>query len=358
MMQIPVIPNSPLNHASDLQVFGPMLLRKNIDTDLIENGAFDPSIITYDQNYHNSQGHSEVFQTHLSNVINVFSQHFKPGSRLVEVGCGKGEFLDLLHTTGRYQVSGYDVSYEGESPLIHARYLTDNDRIAADGVILRHVLEHVSQPHLFLKTLHKVFGSIPIYIEVPRSEWIFDNGAFFDITYEHVNYFSEQALAALFDRKCISQKRIFEDQYQYLIANLGDFSVDFASLYGNESSWTSIDFDQLFPSITQKINHIESALHPLGRIFLWGGATKGCMFLHHCLRLSRLSGRFSMVVDINPSKWGKLMPSTMLPICNPAQLFQQVNSHDMIIVANPNYRLEVISDLHKNGFGGLKIVTL
>lgn len=358
MMQVPVIPNSPLSDPSDQQIFGPMMLRRNLNSGLIENGAFDASIISYDKDYQNSQGLSEVFKRHLGDVISILDRHFQPGSKLVEVGCGKGEFLTLIQQTKRYSIIGYDSSYEGDNPSIQARYLTDDDRIDADGVILRHVLEHVQRPHVFLNTLHRIFGSCPVYIEVPRAEWIFENGAFFDVTYEHVNYFSHQSLACLFTDQVISQEGIFGNQYQYLIANLGRLSAKFAESYQTVSAWEDLDFDELFPTILEKIEEIEGHLHPDGGIYLWGGATKGCMFLHHCARLKRLQDRFKMVVDINPAKWDKFMPGSLVPIGRPEQLYEQARAHDTIVIANPNYSDEVKDALTKHAATGIKVLVL
>ena len=59
-----------------------------------------------------------------------------------------------------------------------------------------------------------------IYIEVPNYDWIVANQTFFDITYEHVNYFSQMSLNKLFDVSNTTQGLLFDDQYQYLIADL------------------------------------------------------------------------------------------------------------------------------------------
>ena len=47
--------------------------------------------------------------------------------------------------------------------------------------------------------LKVVFGDSKVYIEVPNKDWILTHKAFFDITYEHVNYFSQISLKKLFD---------------------------------------------------------------------------------------------------------------------------------------------------------------
>lgn len=81
------------------------------------------------------------------------------------------------------------------------------------------MLEHVRAPHKFLAMLKEVFGEAKAYIEVPSWDWIAENKAFFDITYEHVNYFSRNSLRALFDGE-VEAGLCFNDQYQYVVADI------------------------------------------------------------------------------------------------------------------------------------------
>lgn len=131
-------------------------------------------------------------------VARVLRERFPKGARAVEVGCGKGDFLRLLREGGWFRVKGYDAAAEGGDPDIEARFLGPADRIEADLVILRHVLEHIRKPHEFLALLREIFSGAPVFIEVPEFGWIERNSAFFDLTYEHVNCFSPVALGALF----------------------------------------------------------------------------------------------------------------------------------------------------------------
>jgi hypothetical protein len=358
MIQIPILPNSPLASLSEKQGLGAMHLRRNLMSDFVENGAFDSSIIVYDQGYQNSQGYSQFFRNHLAKVISILKEHSSEGAHLVEVGCGKGEFLDLIAIDGYFFPRGYDATYEGCSTFIEKRYLNEDDRVDADIVVLRHVLEHIQRPHEFLKLLKSVFGSKKVYIEVPRFEWILEKSAFFDITYEHVNYFTEKSLASLFGGKTYAAGKIFNDQYQYVVANLADFSDDFSEHYQNTKNWIPLDFDQLFPLIEQKITSIENSSCIDSKVFLWGGATKGCLFLHHCQRLLRLQGQVKLVVDINPGKWGKYMPGSMIPIAGPEKFFETANEDDLLVIANPNYRDEIITQVQNRGLHKLRVIDL
>lgn len=90
----------------------------------------------------------------------------------------------------------------------------------AKGLILRHVLEHISHPYDFLCQLRDANGGGGmIYIEVPCFDWILGKRAWFDIFYEHVNYFRLTDFDRMFDR-VIQKGRFFGDQYLYVVADL------------------------------------------------------------------------------------------------------------------------------------------
>ncbi len=51
----------------------------------------------------------------------VILRHFL-GKSLIEVGCGKGYFLEYLHQAG-FDITGIDPAYEGDNPkVIKARF--------------------------------------------------------------------------------------------------------------------------------------------------------------------------------------------------------------------------------------------
>ena len=63
-----------------------------------------------------------------------------------------------------------------------------------------------------------------IYIEVPCFDWIIEHGAWFDIFYEHVNYFRLDDFRRAFG-KVIHAGRSFGGQYLSVIADLDTLRV-------------------------------------------------------------------------------------------------------------------------------------
>jgi hypothetical protein len=316
---LPSLPNAPLQNRANDQRLGPVRLRYNETINFLENEAFDPSLIDYSQGYQNSQAHSPKFVSHMKNVLAILKTQLPKESLIVEVGCGKGDFVELIQKDGYFQVRVFDASYSGENNAIEKRYLSTNDKVTADMVVLRHVLEHVPQPHAFLKMLGAVFGSAKIYIEVPNYDWIVDNKTYFDITYEHVNYFSRTSLACLFKKEKLKYGLMFDNQYHYVISDLTSIDFSFKDQYESKN-WTYPTLDILFPDILKEIERIES-LSEGKQLFLWGAATKGCLFLAHCAANKKLIDRFSFAIDVNPKKIGKFLPGSLVEIKSKDKFF-------------------------------------
>lgn len=150
---------------------GDIRLVEDGNTGLVYNAAFNPDLISYDGNYQNEQGFSESFRRHLDRVVCIIGQHFG-GQRLVEIGCGKGFFLELLLEQG-FDVTGFDEAYEGSNPRVRRQYYRPGLVDSPQGFILRHVLEHIKDPYEFLRCLRETNGGRGrVYIEVPCFDWI------------------------------------------------------------------------------------------------------------------------------------------------------------------------------------------
>src|SRR5690606_2119789 len=99
-----------------------------------------------------------------------------------------GWFLELLRQRG-HRVPGIDPAYEGDNPDVIKAPFTRELGLSADAIVLRHVLEHIADPFAFLGAIADANRGGLIYIEVPCLDWIIAHRAWFDLFYEHVNYF-------------------------------------------------------------------------------------------------------------------------------------------------------------------------
>ena len=319
--------------------------------DYIYNSSFNISKIKYDKNYNNNQNASQVFNKHLLNVKKVIDSKFSDNISICEIGCGKGHFLNLLEKKYK-NIVGYDTSYDGKKKNIFKRYLTNKDKITADLIILRHTLEHINNYYDFLKMIKKLSTSDPyILIEVPDVNWIIKKQAFWDITYEHVNYFSKKTFQFLFNKPVII-KNVFQGQYLLILAKISNLNLKF----NNRAIGKKIRIDNIFPKISEKIYSIQK--QNKGYIFFWGGSTKTLMFLCYCHHKNKLLENIKFIVDIDSKKQNHYLQIVNKKIISPKKLFQIITIKDMIVVSNSNYLMEVKKILKENLKFKIKCISL
>ena len=354
---LPSLPNSPLISKKQECLQGPVRLRYNQELGYLENEAFDVSCIDYVEGYENSQAFSSKFLDHMQSVLDLFKEKLPARSKIVEVGCGKGDFLELVQQDGIFEIIGFDASYEGDNPAIEKRYLDENDNVTADLIVLRHVLEHVQKPHNFLEILKRIFKNAKIYIEVPNYNWIVSNQTYFDITYEHVNYFSKKSLGYLFNEHVLEHELCFGEQYQFLIGELSCLSRNFSEAYNKCDNWEQVTFRDLFPGMLKKFEKIVE-LAGDKNVYVWGAATKGCMFLAHCANFSPLIEKIRFAIDVNPNKQNKFLPGSLVPIYSKDKLFAEVKKGDLLLISNPNYQDEIETEIQAANIPEIVIVAL
>ena len=73
MIAVPVLPNAPVARVNDEQRIGSIDLRRNMRTDLVENGGFSVTLITYDGYYKNDQPGSDRFRSSLLNMTTYYA---------------------------------------------------------------------------------------------------------------------------------------------------------------------------------------------------------------------------------------------------------------------------------------------
>jgi hypothetical protein len=302
---------------------GDIMLVEDERSGLVYNAAFRSELMVYDAEYQNEQGVSPLFRRHLDDVADMITRCLGR-ERLVEVGCGKGLFLELLLAAG-VDILGYDPTYEGDNPNIVREYVRRGLNLNAKGFVMRHVLEHIEKPYEFLTLLRDANGGGGlIYIEVPCFDWICRHRAWFDIFYEHVNYFRASDFRRMFGR-VIEAGHSFGGQYQYVVADLA--SLRPPQIDQNDRVTFPRDFTR-----TLDVAPVSS------KMAIWGGASKGVIF---ALLRSRRQQTVDAVIDINPAKQGKYLPATGLLVKAPKEGLARLPAGSSIYVMNSNYLEEI-----------------
>jgi hypothetical protein len=319
---------------------GNLLLVEDLLTGLIYNQLFNPKLMNYDKNYQNEQGFSSVFNNHLEFVSSIIEQQIGKNS-IIEIGCGKGLFLELLEKM-EFEITGFDPAYEGSNINIVKAPFEQKSHLKAEGVILRHVLEHIKTPYDFLTNISLANNEKgKIYIEVPCFDWILNNNAWYDIFYEHVNYFRLSDLKNMFS-KVYDSGKLFGDQYIYIVADLASLKEP---VYNKNNSIIIPDaFMNNNYSTNQNINSNKKS-------FVWGGGSKGTIFT---LLKNRSGYKIDGIVDINPAKQGKYIPAVGEKVISPEQAAKKFPERSNCYVMNSNY-LNEIKYMSKNRYNYITI---
>ncbi len=335
--QLPIFQNRMYESEAEARACpkGDVDLVEDLVTGLVYNCMFRPELMQYDEHYQNEQAVSPLFQEHLTQVVRTIERAIGRCS-IVEVGCGKGFFLEMLVATGFDNVVGCDPTYEGTNPRVIKRNFAAELGIRADAIVLRHVLEHIQDPVDFLRQLKDANGGQGrIYIEVPCFDWFCRHRAWFDIFYEHVNYFRLSDFHRMFG-KVYESGRTFGDQYLYVVADL-------ASLRRPQyDPGDAVDFPSDF------LRGLEQG-GSADQVAIWGGASKGVIF---ALLKERAGSPVNAVIDINPAKQGRYLPGTGLKVQSPEQALTVLPHGATIVVMNSNY-LREIAQMSGNAFNYL-----
>jgi 2-polyprenyl-3-methyl-5-hydroxy-6-metoxy-1,4-benzoquinol methylase len=327
--QLPVLQQKVFNSKNEAvnSPVGMVELKKNINSGIISNVLFDASLVKYDENYDNEQSNSKMFLSHLSDVYNILKP-FITGKKIIEVGCGKGHFLNLIREKG-HDVYGCDPTYEGSNKRIIKKFFSKDIELKGDVIILRHVLEHIKNPIEFLIEIAEANDNKGlVFIEVPDFTWIIENQVYFDIFYEHVNYFQPDNFLQIF-KNIHKQGVFFNEQYQYVVADLSSINIPPYNVKNEITKQISIN------SLNTLVETLKS--YEDSKIYIWGAGSKGVI---SAIYLEKLGVQITNMIDINPMKQGKYIALTGLKVIS-VDAFNKQNCNATILIANPNYTDEI-----------------
>lgn len=320
----------------------------------VTNTAFDAALLNYSADYDNTQCYSPLFSAYISDLADTLIQrHNLRHKQIVEIGCGKGDFIRMLCERGPNSGLGFDPSYLGDDSALDSRLTFIKDfyderysHHAGDFYCTRHVIEHIAQPAAMMQSLRRAIGGregVAIFFETPDVTWILRHAVFWDVFYEHCSLFSPGSLARLYAASGFDTTRaavVFGDQYMWVegataVGRGGEIGVpvenaaDILPLIDDFSARCAVrmaDARTLLDGLAAKNQ----------RVVLWGAGAKGVTFLNS---LSVSCERIPYVVDINARKQGRYIPGTGQEIVAPA--FLGTYRPDAILVMNPNYQDEI-----------------
>jgi SAM-dependent methyltransferase len=329
----------------------------------ISNTVFDAAVHEYSGNYEETQGFSPTFRAFHQRLAESLIEKYRLRNRkIVEIGCGKGEFLSLICELGQNQGIGFDPAFVAERnpapegldvTFIADFYSEKYANVGADFFCCKMTLEHIPDTAHFIQTVRRAVGdrrdSI-VFFQVPDAHRVLRDLAFWDIYYEHCSYFNAGSLARVFREagfEVLETWTDYDDQYLMISARPATESQAPGEIERDAPRLAKEDIEFFVKQQAARIaswkQEIASLKQKGQRAVVWGSGSKGVAFL------SALGGgsEIEYVVDINPFRQGKFMAGTGQEIVAPAFLAEY--KPDVAIAMNPIYRGEIQDDLRRMG---------
>jgi SAM-dependent methyltransferase len=328
----------------------------------VYNLAFDPSLMEYTQAYENSLHFSPRFQAYAEALASrLIEQYDLRGKEVIDIGCGKGDFLSLLCNMGSNRGYGFDPSFVPEimekasaerMTIIRDFYSPKYASYQADLVTCRHVLEHIQSPREFVKNVRASIGSrtsTVVFFEVPNVMYTLKDMGIWDLIYEHCSYFSASSLAVIFSACGFTvreQSELYDGQFLGIDVAPGNPSGEPPPEVHDRVAAMAEDravFAENYRRKVERWRRIFDARTNDRKSVVWGGGSKGVMFLNTL----RPGKAVEYMVDINPRKQGMFVAGTGQEIVAPE--FLRNYRPDTVIIMNPVYRSEIQSQLDTLG---------
>jgi SAM-dependent methyltransferase len=331
----------------------------------VRNVAFDPSVMVYDTTMDTNLHHSPAFQAFSAELVKHLAQRYQlAGKRVLDIGCGQGEFLrELCHTAGCTGI-GYDAMYAGpvgadpSGAVFHSGHAPRGEALPEfDMVTSRHWFEHLDDPYEFLADLRQRAGDRPVcgYVEVPDACYDLSTAGW-EVIYPHVSYFDAYSLVRVVQRagwRVEDTGTLFGGMFRFI-----EFSANVAGS-GDSAAAGPVEL----PGVAERDRQLAAvggfaARNEAERIawqtriaeladrgdkpVLWGAGSRGVQFLTFADPDRRLA-----VVDVNPRKWGRYLPVTAHRVDPPESLTELAPG--TVIITNPSYRGEIAEHLVRLG---------
>ena len=239
-------------------------------------------------------------------------RHGLSGRKVLECGCGAGEYLRLMAEAGA-DARGVEFGEANVEKCLAAglrvekTYFEDGgERLSGapfDGFFILNYLEHLPNLGDYLRGIaSNLADGAAGLVEVPNFDMMLKNRTFAEITSDHLYYFTEQTLRTAMEIggfEAVASRAVY---HGYMI-----------SMEVRKRSRLDLgSFEEARAELSERLNDLVGR-HGAGRCAVWGASHQAFAVL----ALAGLHGKLRCVIDSAPFKQGKLTPATHIPIVAP-----------------------------------------
>lgn len=255
----------------------------------------------------------------------------------IEIGCGDGNFLEKASVHFKSTL-GYEPSKSFYELCIKKNLNVLNEYFPSQGIenksfdvfVSRQVFEHLENPQEVLVSIFRKMniGGIGL-IEVPNGRNIFNNGRYYEVIGDHLNYFTEKSLVKLvtdvgFEIICLEE----------------DFGGDYLVVYVRKiKSLENLANNQLIQKKNDDCEYVKK-IEQYTKIAIWGAGAKAFNYIN----LLSDDSKIYSYIDSDQYKIGKYLPKATKPIEEPSE---NILNADLVVIFAASYEDEIMSYLKK-----------
>ncbi len=326
----------------------------------IWNKEFKYEDIPYEEKPNRMYNNGKYWKEYLQRVRHELTQYLPEKPTVIDVGCGEGHFIRDLAAlyAGNGKFVGFDPNTSSESgrgiEFIPGYFDPEKDvqKFAPDLIIMRHVLEHLTEPTTFIEQLANSATDVgkPVYFfaETPCIDSAIENQRAVDFYYEHPSQFTEKS----FERMMLSGGDLLQFGTAYgkeVVSGLVQLGLSENMRSQKESAANFFHKTELNVKLMklqlQKVSKLSASN------VIWGGVGKAATFIQH---YGLTEHAFPIVVDSDEDKVGTFVPGMGQLIQSPSILKNK--SWEMILIPSQWRALDIVSEIKERQIEYSKIL--
>ncbi|MDD6520057.1 MAG: class I SAM-dependent methyltransferase [Oribacterium sp.] len=325
-------------------------------------------------------------------LLTAMQEHHIHGRRIVEVGCGRGEFLRmwqnlaedpegaaaLARDQARDPLSGQPnaaplhlVGLEHKPSLVeeanavadkkyrvYEGFATGDVRYPEgpfDAFVQFNFLEHQPDPCDMLRNIGRNLKPQALgLITVPSFEYILRYNGYYELLRDHIANYTEFTLQKLLQDcgfELLSMDLVNRDTIEAIVRKADPDELSELHYSGRLIDVSALrdSYDRLSASVNAHIDHLSESRRTMA---IWGASHQGFTLA----ATTKLSGRVEYIIDSAPFKQGRFSPASHIPIVAPD--YAVAHPVDEILIVAPGYTDEIAGIIRERFDENVRILVL
>ena len=325
-------------------------------------------------------------------LLTAMQEHHIRGRRIVEVGCGRGEFLRmwqnlaedpegaaaLARDQARDPLSGQPnaaplhlVGIEHKPALVeeanaaadkkyrvYEGFATGDVRYPEgpfDAFVQFNFLEHQPDPCDMLRNIGRNLKPQALgLITVPSFEYILRYNGYYELLRDHIANYTEFTLQKLLQDcgfELLSMDIVNRDTIEAIVRKADPDELSELHYSGRLIDVSALrdSYDHLSASVNAHIDHLSESHRTMA---IWGASHQGFTLA----ATTKLGGRVEYIIDSAPFKQGRFSPASHIPIVAPD--YAVAHPVDEILIVAPGYTDEIAGIIRERFDESIRILVL